>query len=34
MKYKKILLAAGVMAMLFNVTGCKKEEAPKADNTV
>lgn len=34
MKYKKILLAAGVMAMLFNVTGCKKEEAPKTDNTV
>lgn len=33
MKYKKILLAAGVMAMLFSVTGCKKEEAPKKEDT-
>lgn len=33
MKYKKILLAVGVMAMLFQVTGCKKEEAPKSEDT-
>lgn len=33
MKYKKILLAAGVMAMLFSVNGCKKEEAPKKEDT-
>ena len=33
MKYKKILLAVGVMAMLFQVTGCKKEEAPKSEGT-
>ena len=32
MKYKKILLAVGVMAMLFQVTGCKKEEAPKSED--
>lgn len=31
--YKKILLAVGVMAMLFQVTGCKKEEAPKSEDT-
>ena len=31
--YKKILLAVGVMAMLFQVTGCKKEEAPKSEVT-
>lgn len=34
MKYKKILLAAGLMAMLFSVTGCKKEETPEAVDTV
>ena len=33
MKYKKILLAVGVMAMLFQATGCKKEEAPKSEDT-
>ena len=33
MKYKKILLAVGVMAMLFSVAGCKKEEAPKKEDT-
>lgn len=33
MRYKKILLAASVMAMLFSVTGCKKEEAPKKEET-
>ena len=33
MKYKKILLAVGVMAMLFSVNGCKKEEAPKKEDT-
>lgn len=33
MKYKKILLAAGVVAMLFSVNGCKKEEAPKKEDT-
>lgn len=33
MKYRKILLAASVVAMLFSMTGCKKEEAPKKEDT-
>lgn len=33
MKYKKILLTVGVMAMLFSVAGCKKEEAAKKEDT-
>lgn len=33
MKYRKILLAASVVAMLFSMTGCKKEEEPKKEDT-